>query len=321
MLSSKPSKLDEAAEVLQALGFSGKATNTMATATLLALLKLQETDSWNSAQNPLMGITPIIAFISKNYAIAYQPNTRESVRDDAVKTFLEAGLLTKNPDKPDRPTNSGKTVYQIEPLALTTIRAYGSKQWTKRLSEYLTSKEDILAELSRKRKLALVPVKLPSGETVVLSPGGQNPLIKQIVELFCPRFVKNPELLYLGDTAGKFIHYSKDYLERLGIIIPNEAKIPDVIVHDKEKNWLLLIEAVSSGGHVDANRRRQLKSLFRNSKAGLVFVSAFPSFREMRQFLPYISWETEVWVAQDPDHMIHFNGERFLGPYPDVSPQ
>jgi hypothetical protein len=32
-------------------------------------------------------------------------------------------------------------------------------------------------------------------------------------------------------------------------------------------------------------------------------------------YLDKISWETEVWVADSPTHMIHFNGERFLGPY------
>jgi hypothetical protein len=63
----------------------------------------------------------------------------------------------------------------------------------------------------------------------------------------------------------------------------------------------------------------ELRRLFAGSKAGLVFVTAFEDRRTMRTFLPQISWETEVWIAEDPDHLIHFNGERFLGPYPDVA--
>jgi hypothetical protein len=35
----------------------------------------------------------------------------------------------------------------------------------------------------------------------------------------------------------------------------------------------------------------------------------------MSRYLGEIAWETEVWVADAPSHLIHFNGERFLGPY------
>ena len=98
------------------------------------------------------------------------------------------------------------------------------------------------------------------------------------------------------------------------------AKFPDVIVHHPAKNWLMLIEAVTSAGPVDGKRRKKLKDLFAGCKAGLVFVTAFENRRTMQTFVSHIAWESEVWIADDPDHMIHFNGERFLGPYPDVIP-
>ena len=98
------------------------------------------------------------------------------------------------------------------------------------------------------------------------------------------------------------------------------AKIPDVIVHHRARNWPLLIEAVTSAGPVDGKRRKELKDLFAGSKVGLVFVTAFENRRTMQTFVSHIAWESEVWIAEDPDHMIHFNGERFLGPYPDVMP-
>ena len=94
--------------------------------------------------------------------------------------------------------------------------------------------------------------------------------------------------------------------------------MPDVIAHDTKRKWLVLVEAVTSVGAVDSKRRKELKELFKGCKAGLVFVTAFETRRAMQGFLPLISWETEVWVAEDPDHLIHFDGERFLGPYPDV---
>jgi hypothetical protein len=165
-----------------------------------------------------------------------------------------------------------------------------------------------------------LPVTLPGGEVVLLSPGGQNPLIKHIIEDFCPRFTPGGVIVYIGDTENKFEHLHADYLANLGVVIDSAAKMPDVVVHDTRRNWLLLIEAVVSAGAVDYKRRKELKILFRGSKAGLVFVTAFENRQAFGRFQSQISWETEVWVADAPDHVIHFNGERFLGPYPDVTP-
>ena len=125
-------------------------------------------------------------------------------------------------------------------------------------------------------------------------------------------------MAYIGDTEDKFLHLDAAYLEGLGVVIAAAAKMPDVVVHDTRRNWLILIEAVSTAGPVDGKRRKELKELFQGSRAGLVFVTAFESRTAMQSFLSQISWETEVWIADNPDHLIHFNGERFLGPYPDV---
>jgi hypothetical protein len=313
-------KLNDATEILRALGFAPKQSNEVAGYTLLAMLDLKPGQPWNEAAASLRGITPIIDFVATAYGVRYAPNTRETIRDEAVKYFVEAGLLLRNPDDPARPTNSGKTVYQVEAHALELIRTFDTLEWSGKLKAYLVSRDRIRKELERDRKLARIPVKLPSGKTVTISPGGQNPLIKTVIEEFCPRFVAGGIVLYIGDAEDKFLHLHADYLERLGVAIPAPAKMPDVVVHDTRRNWLLLIEAVTSAGPVDRKRRRELKDLFAGCKAGLVFVTAFASREAMRSFLTQLSWETEVWVAEDPDHLIHFNGERFLGPYPDVLP-
>jgi hypothetical protein len=248
----------------------------------------------------LRGITPIIDFIATAYGNRYAPNTRETIRDDAVKFFVEEGLLLRNPDDPNRPTNSGKTVYQIEQTALALIRSFGTPEWSPALRHYLASREALKHEIARKRDLARVPVTLPDGSTVALSPGGV--------------------VLYIGDTENKFVHLETAGLAALAVTLDSAAKIPDVIVYDTKRNWLLLIEAVTSAGPVDGKRRKELKDLFAGCKAGLVFVTAFENRRTMQTFVSNIAWESEVWIAEDPDHMIHFNGERFLGPYPDVMP-
>jgi hypothetical protein len=314
-------RLTEAVEVLTALQFGPKQRNETAAYTLLALLDLHPDTPWSKAQAPLRGITPIIDFIAESYGIRYAPNTRETIRDDAVKFFVEEGLLLRNPDDPNRPTNSGKTVYQIQPTALTLLRKVATRGWNPALRKYLAEHESIKREITRGRDLTRVPVTLPDGSKVTLSPGGQNPLIKAILEQFCPAFVPGGAVLYIGDTENKFVHLESAALSALGVMLDSAAKIPDVIVHYTDKNWLLLIEAVTSAGPVDGKRRKELKELFAGCKAGLVFVTAFETRRVMQRFVAQIAWESEVWIAEDPDHMIHFNGERFLGPYPDVMPK
>lgn len=311
----KKQKLTEAIEALTALEFGPKQRNETAAYSLLALLDLRPELPWADAQAPLRGITPIIDFVADAYGVRYAPNTRETIRDDAVKFFVEAGLLLRNPDDPNRPTNSGKTAYQIEPAALAMLRKVGTAQWPSTLKAYLASREAIKHEIVRKRTLARVPVTLPDGSKVALSPGGQNPLIKAIIEHFCPAFAPGGVVIYIGDTENKFVHLEAEHLASLGVFLDSAAKIPDVIVHYTAKNWLLLIEAVTSAGPVDTKRRKELKELFAGCKAGLVFVTAFETRRTMQSFLGQIAWESEVWIAEDPDHMIHFNGERFLGPY------
>jgi hypothetical protein len=321
LAKAREAKLRDAMEILRALGFAPRQSNEVAAYTFLALLDLKPSQPWSEAAEPLRGITPIIDFVAEAYGVRYAPNTRETIRDEAVKYFVDSGMLIRNPDNPNRPTNSGKTVYQTEPNALELFRACGTLEWNGKLKSYLAARDKIRNELVRERKLTRIPVKLPSGETVTISPGGQNPLIKTVVEEFCPCFVPGGTVVYIGDAEDKFLHLDAEYLQRLGVVIPAPAKMPDVVVHDVQRNWLLLIEAVTSAGPVDGKRRRELKDLFTGCNAGLVFVTAFSTREVMRSFLTQISWETEVWVAEDPEHMIHFNGERFLGPYPDVMPK
>ncbi|MCY2931880.1 MAG: BsuBI/PstI family type II restriction endonuclease [Planctomycetota bacterium] len=318
--AARDRKLADATAALAALGFGSRQNNEVAGYTLLALLDLAPAKAWSESAAPLRGITPIIDFIAESYGVRYAPNTRETVRDEAVKHFVEAGMVVRNPDDLARPTNSGRTVYQVEPNALELFRPFGAPDWPARLGAYLKKRARIREELQRMRNLARIPVALPSGEAITLSPGGQNPLIKDIIEQFCSRFVPGGVVVYVGDAEDKFLHLDAEYLARLGVTVPAPAKMPDLVVHDPRREWLVLIEAVSSAGPVDGKRRKELKDLFAGCTAGLVFVTAFATRDAMRAFLTQISWETEVWVATDPDHLIHFNGERYLGPYPDAIP-
>jgi hypothetical protein len=147
-------KLKEAMEILTALGFAPKQRNEMAGHVLLALLDLNPATPWSGASSPLRGITPIIEFIAESYRLRFAPNTRETIRDEAVKYFVEAGMVLRNPDNPARPTNSGNTVYQVEPAALALIRSFGTSAWQTNLTAYGAARGRIRGEIERERSLA-----------------------------------------------------------------------------------------------------------------------------------------------------------------------
>ena len=310
-------RIEEAQGILVALGLPKAQQNERSALTLLALLDLPPNAAWSKASAPLRGITPIMDWFAEHYGKRYAPNTRETVRRQTVHQFMEAGILIANPDEPARPINSGKTVYQVEKGALELLRTYGTKAWEKNLRTWLTSVETLKARYARERNMTRIPLTLATGEKIDLSPGGQNVLIKEIIEEFCPRFTPGGKPIYIGDTDTKWAYFDEAALARLGVKVDSHGKMPDVVIYHVEKKWLVLIEAVTSHGPVDGKRRDELKRLFADCKAGLVFVTAFLDRSAMVKYLGDISWETEVWVADAPSHMIHFNGERFLGPYDD----
>ena len=314
-LSAKE-KIQQALTILKAVGLSSAQQNERSALTLLAILGLKPSDRWEHASDPLCGITPMMEFFSKYYGKVYKPNTRETVRRQTVHQFLAAGLVVENPDEPSRPINGPKVVYRVEKKALELMRTFGSPQWTSNLQRYLASVRTLRQQYAQEREMKRIPIQVSQEQTIYLSPGGQNVLVKKVIEEFGPRFTPCGNLVYVGDTEEKFTLFDEPLLNRLGVRIDTHGKMPDIIIYYEKRNWLVLIEAVTSHGPVDPKRREELKQLFKGCTAGLVFVTAFLTRRAMVEYLDDISWETEVWVAEAPSHLIHFNGERFLGPYP-----
>jgi len=307
--------IDNAHKVLISLGLPRAQQNERSALCLLALLDLRPDRKWADAKSPLMGITPIMDWIRKHYKKTYAPNTRETVRRQTMHQFVDAGIAIYNPDKPDRPVNSPAAVYQIEPAALALLRTFDTNGWHDKLTAYLASRETLAARYAHARKQNLVPVKVAPGKEITLSPGEHSELIRAIIEDFAARFVLGGVLVYAGDTGEKWGYFDAPLLSKLGVNVDAHGKMPDVVLYYPERNWLLLVESVTSHGPVDGKRHTELARLFKGSTAGLVYVTAFPSRAVMSRYLGEIAWETEVWVADAPSHLIHFNGERFLGPY------
>lgn len=314
-MTKKKNHIDEAHQILISLGLPRAQHNERSALSLLALLNLTPRKKWAKAENPLIGITPIMDWSRERYGKEYAPNTRETFRRQTMHQFVDAGIALYNPDKPDRPVNSPKAVYQIAPAVLTLLQSFGTTKWRDNLTTYLTQNKTLVAKYAMVRKQNLIPVQIAPDKEINLSPGEHSDLIRAIVEDFAPRFAPGSVLVYAGDTGDKWGYFDAILLAKLGVDIDAHGKMPDVVLHFGEKNWLLLIESVTSHGPVDGKRHAELTKLFAGSKAGLVYVTAFPNRAIMSRYLGEIAWETEVWVADAPSHLIHFNGERFLGPY------
>lgn len=308
-------RVSEAQRALQQLGLPKKQQNERSALVLLALLDLTPADSWSDASAPKLGITEMMQYFAEHYGKAYAPNTRETVRRQTVHQFLDAGLIVQNPDAPDRPVNSGNTVYQLIPQALNTLQTFGTDEWEQCRDDFLSDLPALRESYAQVREMERIAVTFNNDFKLELSPGGQNVLVKEIIAEFVPRFAPNSVVVYVGDAEDKDAYVDDDAFERLGIAFDRHGKFPDVVVHYKDKNWLLLIEAVTSHGPVDPKRHRELKELFAGATAGLVFVTTFMDRKTFGKYMSEIAWETEVWIAESPGHMIHFDGERFLGPY------
>ena len=313
ILSKK--RIEEALNILKDLGFPRQQQNERSALTLLALLDLKSDQQWSDAKNPLRGITQMMNFFDQYYGKKYAPNSRETVRRQTVHQFLDAGLIVGNPDNPSRPINSGQTVYQIEPSVLDLLKKYNSSEWDIVLRDYLVDIETLQKRYAQERELSRIPVKIVKEQTITLSPGGQNVLVELILREFAERFVPGGKLLYVGDTDEKFAYFDAEGLQEIGVTLEPHGKIPDIMLYDEARNWLVLIEAVTSHGPITPMRHEELKRLFGQSRADLVFITAFLDRQALKKELSNISWETEVWVAESPSHLIHFDGERFLGPY------
>lgn len=310
-------RIEEASLLLTQLGFDAERSNERSARVLLALLKVSEDTSWADATNEMQRTRDVMDWIRDVQGHEYKANTRETIRRFTLHQFIEAGLVEENADQPDRAVNSPKWNYRVTEDALRVIRLFmaDEQSWIDTRDDYLKNLPGLVSSYARSRDLLRIPLTLPDSREVKLSPGGQNVLMKDMVEEFCPRYTPGAELVYIGDAKSKWAHFDEGLLASLGVSVDSHGKMPDLVVYQRDKNWLFLMEACSSHGPVDAKRYRELHELFANCTAGLVLVSCFPTRAVMRQYLADIAWETEAWSADAPDHMMHFNGSRFLGPY------
>lgn len=305
-------RIQEAQDVLESLGLPTAQRNEMSALTLLVLAQLSEDTPWADAESRSLRIHDILEEIKDRYNREYAENTRETIRRQVIHQFEHAGLVVRNPDDLTLPTNSPRTHYALSEPAVRTLTSYGTEMWLQAIASFNETKGALFEIYRKRRDHHRVPLQLPSGDEFHLSPGPHNKLQAAVVEEFGPRFAPGARLLYLGDTEDKTLIVDEETFQELGLPVPSHEKLPDIVLFEERRDRLFLIEAVTSHGAVSPKRHLELEETFKACTAKRVYVSAFPDFNIFKNFITEIAWETEVWLSEIPDHLIHFNGDRYL---------
>lgn len=281
--------------------------------TLLAMAGIKQDTPWDAATNDWIRIHDIIAFTSEHYGVVYAENSRETFRKQALHPFRTAALIEDN----GMATNSPNYRYRLTNEFLDVLKELTDDSVVSELGTalqtFLTNHDTLAAIYASKKRMQKMPVRINKQE-FTFSPGKHNELQKAIIEEFAPRFAPNSECLYVGDTIQKDLIKNTEKLSQLGFEITLHDKMPDVVLYREDKNWIYFIESITSVGPMDPKRIVEIDAMSENVSAGKIYISAFPDFSTFKKFSDQLAWETEVWIADMPDHMIHLNGDKFLGP-------
>jgi type II restriction enzyme len=325
--ADKPQKLvklfNEALLILARLGIpldglKPRELEKMAMA-FLAVADVKRSADWPQARvregKETLKSRDIIAYLNGNFEEKISMGSYDDIRRKDLKLPVVAGIIIASANKPAAARNDPTRGYSLSPEYLEIIRCFGQPNWLEELEEFMAERPTLAERLAAARQIELVPIKLPDGTNLQFSPGEHNLLQKAIIEHFLPRFGHRADVLYVGDTAKKFLVRNEEKLKSLKFFELQHGELPDVVAYSEHKNWLFLIEAVHSSGPISPLRRLELERLTKGCTADILFVTAFLTRDTFRKFAPEIAWETEVWIADAPDHLVHFDGDKFLGPY------
>jgi type II restriction enzyme len=313
--------INEALDILQSVGipFSGKRERGLENMAMAFLAVAGVSKSWKEAQGQKehrhLTTREIIKYINDNYEETRSPGSYDDIKREHLKLLVLADLVLNSADNPSAARNDPTRGNTLSSEFKDLLIFYNTSEWDIKLKLYVKNKPSLSDILQRKRDMPKVRIKLPSGHTLDFSQGGHNQLQREIIEEFLPRYGNGCEVLYVGDAANKFLLREDGKLQELGFFELLHGALPDIVAYDAKKNWLYLIEAFYSSGPMTEERILELKKELKNCRADLIFVTAFISKNVFKQNATSIGWESEVWTADNPEHLIHFNGGKFLGPH------
>ena len=302
-------KIEETRDFLDRIGMPKAQQADICCYVILAMAGIKPDMQWKEATNEWIRIHDIIQFANSYYGTTYAENSRETFRKQALHHFRTAALVEDN----GKATNSPNYRYRLTEETLQMLRVRDTIEWQPSLRRFLHYHQSLIEMYASKKKMSMMPVKI-NGRDFSFSPGKHNELQKAIIEEFAPRFAPNSECLYVGDTIEKDLVKNVEKLTELGFEITLHDKMPDVVLYREDKDWLYFVESVTSVGPMDPKRILEITEMTKDVVAGKIFVTAFLDFKTYKRFSEELAWETEVWIAEMPDHMIHLNGDKFLGP-------
>lgn len=310
--------ISEAIDILTALGIPvDNETERRRERIAMAFLAVAGvTEHWAQATDEhLLKTRDIIEFYNQHFEENISRGSYDDIRRKDLEHIVISGIVLNQSSNPNAATNDPTRGYSLSPEISQLICHYGTRKWHDLLRIYLENKTTLKEKLERKRSLEKISVRFSNGRELTLSAGQHNLLQKQIIEEFLPRYGKNSQILYLGDTTQKQLYCNDIQLRQLQFFELSHETLPDIIAYDSKSNWLYVIEAVHSSGVIDELRLLKLQELTKNCTAEIIYITAFLNRTEFRKWAGQIAWETEVWIADNPDHLIHFNGHKFLGTY------
>ncbi len=302
-------KIEEAREFLKTIGMPKAQQADICCYTLLAMAGIKSDMQWCDTTNEWVRIHDIIQFIKKFYGVYYAENSRETIRKKALHRFRTAALIEDN----GKATNSPNYRYRLTEEAVQVLKGLNTSAEESDIERFLCYHEKLMDIYASKKKMTMIPVKI-NDQSFKFSAGKHNQLQKAIIEEFAPRFAPNSKCLYVGDTIEKDLVKNIVELKNLGFEITLHDKMPDVVLYREDKEWIYFVEAVTSVGPMDPKRILEITEMTRDVTVGKIFVTAFLDFKTYKKFANLLAWETEVWIAEIPEHMIHMNGDKFMGP-------
>jgi type II restriction enzyme len=314
--------INEALDILESTGIplEKKSQRGLEMMAISFLAVAGVTKNWKQAkgqnENRHLTTRQLISFINEHYEENISMGSYDDIRRKHLKLPVLGELILNSAKNPTASANDPTRGYALHSDFKNLIICYNTNQWQIKLKLFLKNKQPLSELLARKREIPKIPISLSKDKLIELSSGGHNQLQREVIEEFMTRFAQGCEVLYIGDAINRTkLHYEKDKLNALGFFVLAHDELPDIIAYNKQKNWLYLIEVVYSSGPMSEERVLELKKALNNCKADLIFVTAFTSKQDFKKYLFDIAYETEVWTADNPDHLVHFNGEKFLGPY------
>ena len=282
----------------------------------LALGEMSEKSKWKELKDISKSqktSREIIKYENEKFNEDRSSGSYDDVRREDLKEMVLANIILNS--KPNSAKNDPTRKYGISEEYASIVRKVGSTDWEEKVNKIIEKNGRLIDRTTIPREFEKVPIKISDDTELFLSVGEHNELQKAIIEEFLPRFCPNGELLYLGDSENKDLINEKEKLLEIGFFGLDHGMLPDIVAYRQDKNWLYLVEAVHTANPMTKTRKVELEDLTSKCNAEIIYVSAFLNRKKFKEWVSDLAWETEVWISEEQDHLIHFNGHKFLGPY------